>query len=279
VRGTPVGEALDGAVTAIGAAGCETPRLDAEVLLAHVLGVSRERLLLDRDLIVEGQAVRAFQDAVRRRAVEREPVAYITGLRGFRYIEMMVDPRALIPRPETELLVEVALSLPPATRVLDLCTGSGAVALALKQEREDLLVSGSDISAAALELAAANGARLGLQVQWLRADLLQGVPDEFQAVLCNPPYVAESARGTLAPEIVRHEPPLALFAADDGMGLITALLSQMAGRKQIRWVAIEVGRGQAQSVSELTSAAGFDCVAIAADLAGIERVVSGERSP
>jgi release factor glutamine methyltransferase len=266
-------------VTAIGAAGCETPRLDAEVLLAHVLGVSRERLLLDRDLIVEGRAVRAFQDAVRRRAIEREPVAYITGLRGFRYIEMMVDPRALIPRPETELLVEAALSLPAATRVLDLCTGSGAVALALKQEREDLLVSGSDISAAALELAAANGVRLGLQVQWLRADLLQGVPDEFQAVLCNPPYVAESARGTLAPEIVRHEPPLALFAADDGMGLITALLSQMAGRKQIRWVAIEVGRGQAQGVSELTSAAGFDSVAIAADLAGIERVVSGERSP
>ena len=140
-------------------------------------------------------------------------------------------------------------------------------------------MSGSDISAAALELAAANGVRLGLQVQWLRADLLQGVPDEFQAVLCNPPYVAESARGTLAPEIVRHEPPLALFAADDGMGLITALLSQMAGRKQIRWVAIEVGRGQAQGVSELTSAAGFDSVAIAADLAGIERVVSGERSP
>jgi release factor glutamine methyltransferase len=279
VRGTPVAEALDGAVTAIGAAGCETPRLDAEVLLAHVLGVSRERLLLDRDLIVEGRAVRAFQDAVRRRAIEREPVAYITGLRGFRYIEMMVDPRALIPRPETELLVEAALSLPAATRVLDLCTGSGAVALALKQEREDLLVSGSDISAAALELAAANGVRLGLQVQWLRADLLQGVPDEFQAVLCNPPYVAESARGTLAPEIVRHEPPLALFAADDGMGLITALLSQMAGRKQIRWVAIEVGRGQAQGVSELTSAAGFDSVAIAADLAGIERVVSGERSP
>ncbi len=279
MRGTPVAEALDGAVTAIGAAGCETPRLDAEVLLAHVLGVSRERLLLDRDLIVEGRAVRAFQDAVRRRAIEREPVAYNTGLRVFRYIEMMVDPRALIPRPETELLVEAALSLPAATRVLDLCTGSGAVALALKQEREDLLVSGSDISAAALELAAANGVRLGLQVQWLRADLLQGVPDEFQAVLCNPPYVAESARGTLAPEIVRHEPPLALFAADDGMGLITALLSQMAGRKQIRWVAIEVGRGQAQGVSELTSAAGFDSVAIAADLAGIERVVSGERSP
>ena len=137
MRGTPVAEALDGAVTAIGAAGCETPRLDAEVLLAHVLGVSRERLLLDRDLIVEGRAVRAFQDAVRRRAIEREPVAYITGLRGFRYIEMMVDPRALIPRPETELLVEAALSLPAATRVLDLCTGSGAVALALKQEREE----------------------------------------------------------------------------------------------------------------------------------------------
>ena len=106
---TPVRDALDGAITAIGAAGCETPRLDAELLLADALGVSRERLLSDADLSVGGPAVRAFQDAVRRRAVEREPIAYIVGHRAFRRLELSVDRRALIPRPETELLVEVGL--------------------------------------------------------------------------------------------------------------------------------------------------------------------------
>ncbi len=164
MRGTSTRDALDGAITAIGAAGCETPRLDAELLLAHVLGVTRERLIVDRDLVVEGPAVRAFQNAVRRRAVEREPVAYIVGSRGFRRLDLTVDPRALIPRPETELLVEVGLKLPHRARVLDAGTGSGTVALALKDERPDLLLTGSDLSEDALALARANGERLGLTV-------------------------------------------------------------------------------------------------------------------
>ncbi len=150
--------------------------------------------------------MRAFQDAVRRRAVEREPVAYILGRRDFRRLELAVDRRALVPRPETELLVEVGLGLAAGARVLDLGTGSGAVALALKDERPDLRVSGSDISEAALELAELNARRLELDVQWLHADLLEEV-GEFDAILSNPPYVADSERATLAPEIVRHEPP------------------------------------------------------------------------
>ena len=126
MNGTPARDALDGAITAITAAGCETPRLDAEVLLAHVLGVGRERLLTDRELMVEGPAVRSYQDAVRRRAVEREPVAYIVGYRGFRRLEVGVDRRALVPRPETELLVELGLTLQTGARVLDLGTGDRA---------------------------------------------------------------------------------------------------------------------------------------------------------
>jgi release factor glutamine methyltransferase len=277
VRGTSTRDALDGAITAITAAGCETPRLDGELLLADALGVSRERLIVDGDLVVEGPAVRAFQNAVRRRAVEREPVAYILGRRGFRGLDLAVDPRALIPRPETELLVEVALGLPPGARVLDVGTGSGAVALALKDERPDLAVTGSDLSEDALALARANGERLGLEVEWLRADLLAGVPDEFDAILSNPPYIAESARASLAPEILRHEPPAALFAGADGLDAIRALLAQVAARERVRMLALEVGAGQAPVVIESARAAGFATVRAERDLAGIERVVVGER--
>jgi release factor glutamine methyltransferase len=277
VRGTPAREALQGAITAISAAGCETPRLDAEVLLADVLGVGRERILTDPSLAVAGPAVRTFQNAVRRRAVEREPVAYITGHRGFRRLELKVDHRALIPRPETELLVEVALGLPSGSTVLDLCTGSGAVALAVKDERSDLEVRGSEISEPALALARENGERLGLDVGWLSADLLEGLPDDFDAVLANPPYVADGERSAMAPEILRHEPPGALFAGPDGLDVIRPLLDQIAGRSRVLLVAIEVGAGQAEHVGELVARAGFGTVRLEADLAGIKRVVIGER--
>jgi release factor glutamine methyltransferase len=278
--GSPAREALDGAITAFTGAGCETPRLDAEVLLAHVLATTRERLLTDRELIVGGPAhptaVRAFQDVVRRRAIEREPVAYIVGRRGFRHLELAVDRRALVPRPETELLVEAGLALERGARVLDLGTGSGAVALALKQERPDLLITGSDLDEAALELARANGRALGLQVRWLHADLLAGVADEFDAILCNPPYIAEPDRARLAPEILRHEPARALFAGPDGLAVIRALLAQVAERERVRLVALEVGAGQAHAARELIRAAGFETVRTERDLAGIERVLVGE---
>jgi release factor glutamine methyltransferase len=303
-RGTSIRDALDGAVTAIAAAGCETPRLDAELLLAHALGISRERLFVacmpasatggvlplgapsasgsarqgEDDLVVAGTAVRTFQDFVRRRSVLREPVAYIVGKRHFRRLELASDPRALIPRPETELLVEVALALPEGRRVLDVGTGSGAVALALKDERPDLRVSGSDLSADALALARANGERLGLDVHWLTADLLEGVPDEFDVILSNPPYVPEGDRTMLAPEILRHEPTSALFAGKDGLDAIRPLLGQAAERDSVRLLALEVGAGQAAVVSELTLAAGFPLVRAERDLAGIERVVVGERA-
>jgi release factor glutamine methyltransferase len=275
---TPVRDALDGAITAIAAAGCETPRLDAELLLAHALGVSRERLLIDRDLTVSGPAVRAVQDAVRRRAVLREPVAYITGVRAFRRLALAVDRRALIPRPETELLVEIALAaLSAGARVLDVGTGGGAVALALADERPDLHVAGSDLSVDALALARANGERLWLRVDWVHADLLAGVPDEFDAILSNPPYVAESERSSLAPEIVRHEPPGALFAGPDGLDCIRALIAQAGARARVRTIALEHGLGQAQAVTALLGAAGFSEVRSERDLAGIERVTVGRR--
>jgi release factor glutamine methyltransferase len=277
--GVSVRDALDSAATAIAAAGCDSPRLDAELLVAHVLGVSRERLLTDPDLAVSGQAVRALQEAVRRRAIEREPVAYITGVRHFRRLELAVDPRVLIPRPETELLVEVALArLPRGARALDVGTGSGAIALALADERPDLAIAGNDVSEDALAVARANAARLEpAGIRWLQADLLNGVPDEFDAIISNPPYVAETDRASLAPEILRHEPAGALFAGQDGLDAIRALIAQTATRAHVRLLILEVGAGQAGGVGESMLAAGFERVDVERDLAGIERVVAGER--
>jgi len=273
LRGVPVREALDSAVVALSAAGVDTPRLDAEVLLAHALGVERTALVVDRDLRVEGPAVRAFQDAVRRRSVGREPVAYITGVKGFRHIDLHVDGRVLIPRPETETLVEAALDLPRGARVIDVGTGSGAVALALKDERPDLDVTGTDASPGALAVARANAARLGLDVRFREADLLDGA-GEVDAVLSNPPYVEDGA--PLQPEIERHEPPVALYAGADGLAVIRRLATQ-AGASAARRLALEVGIGQAAEVAAVLRDAGFATTETRRDLAGIERVVIGRR--
>jgi release factor glutamine methyltransferase len=273
LRGVPVREALDSAVVALSAAGVDTPRLDAEVLLAHALGVDRLVLVTDRDRRVEGPAVRTFQDAVRRRSVAREPVAYITGVKGFRRLDLDVDARVLIPRPETETLVEAALDLPRGARVADVGTGSGAVALALKDERPDLDVVATDTSADALAVARANAERLGLDVAFVEGDLLDGA-GRVDAVVSNPPYVEDGA--PLAPEISRHEPPGALFAGADGLAVIRRLVEQVAA-SAARFVALEVGMGQAGAVAGVLRAAGFPRIEVRADLAGIDRVVAGRR--
>jgi release factor glutamine methyltransferase len=273
--GVPVREALDGAVTAIAAAGAETPRLDAELLLGHALGVDRAALLMAPEREVTGPAVRAFQDLVRRRSVGREPVAYLVGRRGFRHLELAVDARVLVPRPETELLVEVALGLPHGARVVDVGTGSGAVALALKDERPELEVVATDLSQDALAVARANASRLGLDVAFVHGDLLDGAGD-VDAVVANPPYVAETDRAALPPEVARHEPAVALFAGADGLDVVRRLTAA-AGASTARFTALEIGAGQAPEAERLLRAAGFTGTERHRDLAGIERVVVGRR--
>lgn len=269
-RGTPVREALDSALVALEGAGVDTPRLDAEVLLAHALGVDRTALVLDPGREVAGEAARTFRDLITRRAVRREPVAYLVGTKGFRSFDLAVDPRVLIPRPETEHLVEVALAaVPQGAHVHDVGTGSGAVALALAHERPDLRVTASDISEDALAVARANAQRLRLDVAFHRGDLLEGVTAPY--VVANLPYVETGAR--LAPELA-HEPQGALHAGADGLDLLRRFAAEASGAT---WVGLEVGEGQAPAVQGLLRDGGFAGTAVERDLAGIERVVSAWR--
>jgi release factor glutamine methyltransferase len=250
---TSVRDALDSAVIALTAAGCDTPRLDAELLLADAMGVDRATIVSDSG---------------------REPVAYILGTKGFRTIDLLVDGRVLIPRPETEHLVEAALDLPPGARVADVGTGSGAVALALKAERPDLELIATDASADALAVAHANAERLGLAVTLLEGDLLEPVEGPLDAVLSNPPYVADGDLASLQPEL-GHEPRAALAAGADGLDVIRRLLPAAARGAPL--VALEVGAGQAAGVAGLMRAAGLSRTEVRRDLAGIERVVVGRR--
>lgn len=264
-----VSEAVATGARRLAAAGVDTPRLDSEVLLAFVLGVGRERLVIDAGAELDACSADQFAAVLARREA-REPVAYIVGRKAFRRISLLVDRRVLIPRPETELLVEIALSLDRGARVADVGTGSGAVALALKEERPDLSVVGVDLSPDALAVARSNAAALGLDVEFVQADLLEGVPGRFDAVLSNLPYVAEGS--ALPPEIELYEPDLALFGGPDGMDPVRRLLPMLEG---VRLLALEVGL--AEAVASLVSDAGFPSVEILYDLASHERVVVGRR--
>ncbi len=257
-------DALSGAVPALEAAGCETPRLDAELLVADALSVDRAALVSDPGLEVPPRAARLIAERVRRR-IAREPVAYVLGRKGFRRIELAVDRRVLIPRPESELLVEAALGLPAGARVHDVGTGSGAVALALLDERPDLTVSASDASPGAVEVARENAARLGLP---LEVELASGLPDgRYDMVLANLPYVAEGELAELEPEISDWEPREALLGGVDGLDAIRELVSQAPAGTLI---ALEHAPHQASEVRALLKGA-----ETLRDLGGMERVTRG----
>ncbi len=273
-------EALTSAADALCAAGVEDPHLDAEVLLAEVTGRDRAALISDPGAELDPSAARLFGEMVRRR-LRREPVAYIVGHKGFRRLDLAVDRRVLIPRPETELLVEIALEREPAT-LLDVGTGSGAIALAVAAELPGCAVTATDTSPAALAVASDNASRLGLaeRVRFLEGTVPKG--KTFDLVLANLPYVEETAWALLQPEVREWEPREALLAGPDGLDAYRALLcgcGSLLGIADQRTaaLAVEVGEGQAKAVVALMEKAGFGLLQTRNDLAGIERVVLGER--
>jgi release factor glutamine methyltransferase len=269
-------EALTAAADALRAAGADSPRLDAELVLAEATGWERARFAADPEAGIDPPAARRFGEMLRRR-LRREPLAYVLGRRGFRHIELAVDRRVLIPRPETELLVEVALELRPAS-VIDVGTGSGAVALALATELPGTEVAATDTSAAALEVARANAQRLGLaeRVAFEPGSLPPG--RGFDLLLANLPYVAAGDFERLEPEIREWEPAEALVPGPTGYEAFEALAGQLAEDSHPpAAVALEVGEEQAAAVAGLLRRAGYEETAVRPDLAGIERVVTARR--
>jgi release factor glutamine methyltransferase len=259
--------------------------LDARLLAELATGWDRATLLIMERSSSPDALGEAFTTLVERRA-RREPLAYITGVREFWGLSFAVTPTVLVPRPETELIVESLLErFPDADQrmhVADVGTGSGCLAVAIAHERPNALVTAIDLAADAVEVARQNAHRHGVasRVAFRRGDLLEGVTDTFDAIVSNPPYVPQVDRETLQPEVRDHEPAIALFAGPDGLSVIARLVSQATSRLAPGGPLIfEIGVGQSERVTRLISEThGLRMVALKRDLQGIERVVAAERA-
>jgi release factor glutamine methyltransferase len=257
--------------------GSDTPRLDAELLLAHALGISRIELYTHADRPLEAAELDRARALVARRAA-REPLQYVLGEWGFRRLSLAVDSRALIPRPETEIVVERCLALLDgleAPRVLDVGTGSGAIALALADEHPGAVVTGVDLSVDALALARENATRTGIPLELAQHDLFDGLPaGPWALVVSNPPYVDPADRDALQPEVRDWEPDAALFARDAVGAVARGATGVLANGGSL---VLEVGDGQAAATASLLESLGYTEVRVTPDLTGRDRVVEGRR--
>jgi release factor glutamine methyltransferase len=266
--------------------GNKSARLDAELLLGEALGLDRIKLIVEAERpLAEGELGR-YRDLIKRRRVG-EPIAYILGRREFYALPMVVDRRVLIPRPDTEVLVETALNATRAEhlygRMLDLCTGSGCVAIAFAKERPTWRVTAVDVSPDAASVARVNVQRAGVvhNLAVLEGDLFAPLPADarFELITANPPYIPSGDIAGLDADVRDFEPRLALDGGDDGLEITRRLIAE-AGRYLTAGglLALEGGFDQAPAVAELLKNAGFSQIARARDLAGIERVVSGRKA-
>lgn len=266
-------EVLRGATDYLAARGVDSPRVDAELILARALGLSRIELYTQHDRPLTDEERAHARELVQRRG-KREPLAYVLGDWDFRRLTLKTDARALVPRPETEIVVERALARLEgleAPRVLDVGTGSGAIALAIKDERPDAEVTATDISPGALELAQANAG--GRAVRFLQADLVDGVEGPFDLVVSNPPYVLARELESLPAELA-WEPRGALV--DEGQ---TERLARDARSVLDGWLILEIHEERGSVISDALRTLGYETVGVAADLAGRPRVVEARWEP
>jgi release factor glutamine methyltransferase len=258
--------------------------LDARLLAQFVLGWTAERLLTSGSEPAPPEFAQRYGGLIERR-LQREPLAYIVGQREFWGLTFEVSPAVLIPRPETELIVEAALELFPEKEgplnTADICTGSGCVAIALAVERPAARIVAADISTGALQIAARNARRHGIgdRLRFHHADMFEGVAGPFDLITCNPPYVAEKDRTGLTPEVRDYEPGVALFGGRDGLALVERLVASAACRlRQGGHLLFEFGCGQDEHVESILSrSAGLRLVALRRDLQGIARTAVVER--
>lgn len=267
--------------------GIPSPRVDAEHLLGHALGLERIMLYAHFDRPLDKDELAKIRGMVKRRA-QHEPIAYITGSRGFWTIDLKTDKRALIPRPDTETLVEAALARIPAestAKIIDVGTGTGAIALAIAHERPTCSLAATDISEDALGLAQENAAALGLteRVEFFQGDLLDALAGAWTApvdvITSNPPYIGTDEEDVMGEDVKRFEPHQALFAGDKGLDVIEKLVPQAhANLKPDGWFLCEIGYRQADEVRAIFEGAGFCQIEVLKDLGQNDRVVLGRKA-
>jgi release factor glutamine methyltransferase len=260
--------------------GLSSARLDAEILLSHCLGIDRVRLYIDHDKPLQPKELERYRGLIQRR-LAREPVAYIIGTREFWSLDLNVNRHVLIPRPETETLVERALALldertEAKPLVVDVGTGSGAVAVALARERPDVQVAAVDLGAEALSVAQANARRHEVEVAFHEGDLLEALPAELcpHLIAANLPYIRSDEIDGLEPEISKWEPRAALDGGEDGLDYFRRLLKQTVARAPRASLALEIGSEQGVEVRALLQAHGYSRVEVHQDLGGRDRVVT-----
>jgi release factor glutamine methyltransferase len=271
-----VGEVLRRATEFLAGKGVESPRLDAEHLLGKALGLSRVELYMHHDRPLSDAERDDYRELVRRRG-EREPLAYVLGEWGFRRLTLTTDRRALVPRPETEVVVERCLALLDGgtPRVLDVGTGTGAIALAIVDEHPGARVRALDVSTAALALARENAERTGLEIELVEGDLVGGLGDrEYDLVVSNPPYIAQEEIDTVQPEVRDWEPRLATVGGEHTAQIAEHALDALVPGGHL---VLEVAYTRAVEAAELLERLGYAEVAVLEDLAGRDRIVEGKR--
>jgi release factor glutamine methyltransferase len=276
-EGVSVSEAVEEGERRLAAAGVESPRVDAELLAEKVLGLSRTELHLSRERPLSNGESAELEQLLARRA-QREPLAYVLGEWGFRRLTLKVDSRVLVPRPETEVVVQRCLDLlagVPEPAVLDVGTGSGAIALAIADEHPGTRVTAIDVSAGAIELASENARATGVDVAFELKDVRDGLDGEWDLVVSNPPYVTAAEIDQLEPEVRDWEPRIATVGEEH-----SAVIAEAAGRVLVPGghLVLEVADGRSAEVSQLLRDRGYDEVRAGRDLTGRDRVVEGRWS-